>query len=210
MTAVTDVSGLPPPRQRRSREVMERVLEAAQALLVDDGLEGLTIAGVAERAGTSVGGVYRRFRDKDHLLAAVKTRLLEELEDTLETRLSHGNLSLRTAVLVFADAMAQTFGIKYGRVFAELFRGHNPELDELGRRATLNLLACFERAVASHRGEVLRADADAALATVSSTIISACIHRGVGGGIVSQGVSWPEYASRLGDMCYAYLTTPGP
>jgi AcrR family transcriptional regulator len=210
MTAVTDVSGLPPPRQRRSREVMERVLEAAQALLVEDGLEGLTIAGVAERAGTSVGGVYRRFRDKDHLLAAVKTRLLEELEDTLETRLSQGNLSLRTAVLVFTDAMAQTFGIKYGRVFAELFRGHNPELDELGRRATLNLLACFERAVASHRGEVLRADADAALSTVSSTIISACIHRGVGLGIVSQGVSWPEYASRLGDMCYAYLTTPGP
>jgi hypothetical protein len=105
---------------------------------------------------------------------------------------------------------AATFGIKYGRVFAELFRGHNPELDELGRRATLNLLACFERAVASHRGEVLRTDADAALATVSSTIISACIHRGVGLGIVSQGVSWPEYASRFGDMCYAYLTTPGP
>jgi AcrR family transcriptional regulator len=210
MTAVSDVSGLPPPRQQRSREVMERVLEAAEAILIEDGLEELTIAAVAERAGTSVGGVYRRFRDKDHLLAAVKTQLLKELEDDLETRLSHGNLSLRTAVLVFSDAIAQAFGIKYGRVFAELLRGHNAELDELGKRATLNLLACFERGVASHRGEVLRADADAALATVSSTIISACIHRGVGAEIMSQGVSWPEYANRLGDMCIAYLTTPGP
>lgn len=45
---------------------------------------------------------------------------------------------------------------------------------------------------------------------MSSTIISACIHRGVAGEIVSQGVSWPEYATRLSDMCYAYLTIPGP
>ncbi|GAA4600645.1 hypothetical protein GCM10023195_00590 [Actinoallomurus liliacearum] len=37
----------------------------------------MTITGVAERAGVSVGTIYRRFEDKDQLVAALTEPMLE-------------------------------------------------------------------------------------------------------------------------------------
>jgi AcrR family transcriptional regulator len=66
-----------PVKQTRSRETVARLLDAAEALLVDGGLEAATVPRIAERAGLSVGVVYRRFPDKDALLRAVYERFFE-------------------------------------------------------------------------------------------------------------------------------------
>jgi len=68
---------LPPPRQARSWRTQQRILEAGTALLEEGGTEALTIAAVASRAGASVGGVYRRFGDKDRLIAALQREMIE-------------------------------------------------------------------------------------------------------------------------------------
>ncbi|MEJ7811961.1 MAG: TetR/AcrR family transcriptional regulator [Gemmatimonadaceae bacterium] len=63
-----------PTKQARSRETLDRLLEAAEAVLAEEGLDAATVPGIAGRAGLSVGVVYRRFPDKDALMRAVYER----------------------------------------------------------------------------------------------------------------------------------------
>lgn len=66
-----------PPRQTRSRESLRRMLDAAEVVLAKHGLEGATLPRIAAKAGIAPTNVYRRFRDKDALMAAVFQRLTE-------------------------------------------------------------------------------------------------------------------------------------
>jgi AcrR family transcriptional regulator len=58
------------PKQKRSREHVERMLEATALVIEDAGIDGLTMTAVAERSGVSVATVYRYFADRDELAAA--------------------------------------------------------------------------------------------------------------------------------------------
>ncbi|HEY2050130.1 MAG TPA: helix-turn-helix domain-containing protein [Caulobacteraceae bacterium] len=58
------------PRQARSRATWEVIVEAAAQVLERRGLAGFNTNAVAERAGVSVGSVYRYFSDKHAILAA--------------------------------------------------------------------------------------------------------------------------------------------
>lgn len=89
------------PCQQRSRDSLERILRAAEALVRSKGYEALTIAEVVRRSRTSVGTVYARFPDKDALLHAlherVVTRELEGFKKELD-RVDWGEMSLAEAV----------------------------------------------------------------------------------------------------------------
>lgn len=74
----------PPPRQARSRQSLQRMLEAAEAVLAKHGLEGATLPRIARRAGISPALVYRRFKDKDALMRAVFQRLTERSSTATE------------------------------------------------------------------------------------------------------------------------------
>ena len=65
------------PVQARSRESFRRMLDAAEVVLAKYGLEGAILPRIAGQARTSVANVYRRFRDKDALMAAVFQRARE-------------------------------------------------------------------------------------------------------------------------------------
>jgi AcrR family transcriptional regulator len=66
----------PPVRmkQRRSIGTLDRLLDAAEDVIREEGLAGLTITQVVKRAHSSVGAFYRRFTDRDALLYAVQKR----------------------------------------------------------------------------------------------------------------------------------------
>ena len=66
-----------PPRQARSRETLRRLLDAAEAVLVRYGPAGTTLPRIAKQAGVAPASVYRRFRDKEALMAAVFRRFTE-------------------------------------------------------------------------------------------------------------------------------------
>lgn len=68
------------PQQDRSSSSTERMLDATLELLGEGGLSAVTVAAVAERAGTSNGSLYHRFRGRSGLLLAAQDRALGWIE----------------------------------------------------------------------------------------------------------------------------------
>lgn len=65
-----------PAKQERSVQTLNRLLDAAEHVLEEDGLEAATVPAIAKRAGVSVGVVYRRFKNKEALIRGVYERFL--------------------------------------------------------------------------------------------------------------------------------------
>lgn len=62
------------PVQARSRAKVDALLDAADAVFLEMGFPAATTNHVAARAGSSIGGLYRFFPDKDALLLALAER----------------------------------------------------------------------------------------------------------------------------------------
>ena len=82
-----DLQWVRPPRQARSQDTLERILDAAEALVAEKGFEDSTVAEVVRRADSSVGSFYTRFHDKDGLLYALYERYLEQATATADQAL---------------------------------------------------------------------------------------------------------------------------
>lgn len=66
-----------PPRQTRSQLSLERILDAAEAVIAEVGYERATIGEIVRRGKSSVGVFYARFHDKESLLAKLHERFCE-------------------------------------------------------------------------------------------------------------------------------------
>jgi AcrR family transcriptional regulator len=75
------------PRQKRSRESLERLLGAAEEQIRLNGIEALTINGVVNSVGLSVGAFYARFPDKTALVHAVQDRFHSRLEPRIREQM---------------------------------------------------------------------------------------------------------------------------
>jgi AcrR family transcriptional regulator len=83
----TPLHWIKPPRQARTQESLERVLDAAEAQLADKRFEDIHVTEIASRADTSVAAFYRRFKDKEALLHALHERVCEEAFATADDAL---------------------------------------------------------------------------------------------------------------------------
>lgn len=100
---------LPPAQQARSRLTQQRILEAGTALLEEGGTEALTIAAVASRAGVSVGSVYRRFGDKDRLLAALQRDMIDQFRADIVHRFAPLRTDPTALVASAVTGLAETY-----------------------------------------------------------------------------------------------------
>jgi AcrR family transcriptional regulator len=71
----------------RSQETLDRILDAAEALVTQKGFEDTPVSEIAQRAGSSVGAFYARFQDKDALLHALYERYYEQAIATADAAL---------------------------------------------------------------------------------------------------------------------------
>ncbi len=62
------------PKQKRSRERVEAILNAASELFAEVGYESATIIEIAARSNTSVGSMYQFFANKEAILFAIVER----------------------------------------------------------------------------------------------------------------------------------------
>jgi len=118
-TASASVRGRP-----RSATAERAILDATLALLAETGVSGLTIEGVAARAGVSKGTVYRRWYSKLLLIVDAVTTLPEiRIPDTGTLQ---GDLRLMMCDLVMA-LRSSPLGAVLPQLTTE--RGRDPELD---------------------------------------------------------------------------------
>ena len=83
------------------------LLDAAMVLVRAEGLDGLTMPGLARAADVAVGGLYRYFESKETLILALQVRAAETFVEFLEGRLAGPPLgrvrSIATSWPAFAD-----------------------------------------------------------------------------------------------------------
>lgn len=68
------------PSQERSRDRVERILDATATLLIDTAADKITTAAIAETAGVPIGSVYQYFPNKLAILAELARRVMEEVD----------------------------------------------------------------------------------------------------------------------------------
>ena len=72
------------PKQQRSRQTVEAVLEAVQRVLKRHGVESITTNRIAEAAGVSIGSLYQYFPDKQAIFTALYDRHVDEVRHLIE------------------------------------------------------------------------------------------------------------------------------
>jgi len=110
------------PQQDRSRAKVDAILDTADAIIADRGLDALTTTIVAERAGVAVGTLYQYFDGIpaiiDALVARHAERFAEFLEATLATRSFRRKRDAANAAL---DALIEYY--RRDATFGALWRG---------------------------------------------------------------------------------------
>ncbi|MFI8004324.1 TetR/AcrR family transcriptional regulator [Streptomyces sp. NPDC086010] len=195
------------PRQARSAATLARVLRAAEDIASSAGLEEMTVAAVAERAGVAVGSVYRRFEGKEQLVAALTERMLEQREEYVAGQLRAAEPSLQGVVDTYAHALLQSFADNSG-LFPELLRARGAGALDRGARTITELHRLLLEAAAPHAAGIRRSDPETALDTVARAVLGACFHNSLRPDPATDAAARRRYADELGDMAIAYLLTP--
>lgn len=109
------------PIQARSTARLEALLDAAAGIVDEIGFERLTTAMVAERAGASIGTVYRYFPDRIALLQSLASRNLERIlarvtEEVVDSRHEDWRSALDAALSTLIDAYRTEPGFRGLRV----------------------------------------------------------------------------------------------
>jgi AcrR family transcriptional regulator len=71
------------PRRRDPNGTREAILEAARAVLAQDGKEGLSVAQVAQRAGVNRGTAYQHFQTREQLIEATAAWVSQKLNESV-------------------------------------------------------------------------------------------------------------------------------
>ena len=200
-----------PPKQRRSREAWNRVLDAGVAILEDGGYDAFTIAAVCERAAVAPPAIYARTPSKDALFLAVY---------------EHGMSRLRAEQDVFADAerwaglapadlvrtaVAEMVGIslRHQRILRAvvLISAAHPEVQRRGSRYSQELGEGFVRVVLRVADDITHPDPEAAVRACFGTVFAASIIRvAYGAGFATAApVDDDAFVADLGETAARYL-----
>jgi AcrR family transcriptional regulator len=85
---MTELVATPLRGRPRSSEADLAILQATVGLLLEEGYDGLTMAGVAHRAGVSTATLYRRYQSKEDLVVGSISAMKEEVETESTGRLA--------------------------------------------------------------------------------------------------------------------------
>lgn len=128
------------PKQDRSKETVQAVLEATLQILVRDGYKTLTTTRVAERAGVSVGTLYQYFPDKRSLVTALCVQYFDLLGSSLlEASQRAATLPLEPGVRAIVMALIQVKRDNLALSLAVREPMNEPEGRAIGRDMTAKI-----------------------------------------------------------------------
>jgi len=76
------------PRQHRSRQTVDAVLDAVTIVLKRHGPDAVTTNRITETAGVSIGSLYQYFPDKQAIYSALHERHVDEVHQVIERALA--------------------------------------------------------------------------------------------------------------------------
>jgi AcrR family transcriptional regulator len=123
------------PRQERSAQMNEIILEAATRILRKHGAASFTTNKVAEKAGISVGSLYQYYPNKEALLFRLHEREAETTWQSLQTILADDTRTQRQrisqAIHHFFVTEAEEAELRAGLKFAAVFFHESKEFHAL-------------------------------------------------------------------------------
>ena len=132
------------PQQARSRRTMERIVNAALAIVAERGVEEATVQDIVRRARSSVGSFYSRFSGKDELMTYLQERVWDDALNRWTELLGDRDppTDLRAGVgQVVASLMADREGDQLRRrAFGATTKGVSVESVQRFRAGVLNLV----------------------------------------------------------------------
>lgn len=200
------------PLQERSQKTRDRLIEALESLLREGTFEQATVADIAERAGVSVGAVYRRFRNKDAFIPVLFDLYFQRLAEAGEERPELDSAPDLREALRIQVRTAWAFIQDEGHILraVQLYSRRHPELagdewDALrasARDGTRRLLEAY-------RDEVVHDDLDYAAQMVAYLLNTCLLERGLHPTLgVSAGmtVSEGDFLDGVADFAWKWLT----
>lgn len=205
-----------PPRQRRSREAWQRVLDAGTALVEEGGSEAFTIAAVCERAGVAPRFLYARADTKDALFLAVYEHGLAKVradQDALRDRSRWHDMALDEIV---GQVVARVAGIFLAhRAFLRaivLVSGLHEEINRRGAHYAQELGDEFCAVLLCARAQIDHPDPDTAVRLAFNAVFSSLVVRvAYGPAFASPALDDDTLVEELATMVRRYLAAPaGP
>ena len=149
------------PRQVRSQERVNQILDVAEQMFISEGYDATTTNAIAARAKVSIGSLYQFFPDKMAILQALTMRYMELLHlqftelNTAET----ASLPLSTFVDQMIDATDRFFidHPGYHAIFMQV-QGTMPELEAIETVADAQLIQDLVTFLSQHYSDLDHAD----------------------------------------------------
>ncbi|GAA4381924.1 TetR/AcrR family transcriptional regulator [Agromyces bauzanensis] len=136
------------PTQRRSTQRLDALLDAAAGIVDETGFERLTTQMVAERAGASIGTVYRYFPDRVAVVHALRERSIRRYRERVADEMERTEVTAWWDVVdVALDACAAFYRDEPGFTVVHAGRGKTAEGDvepEFAHRMARLIEAEFE------------------------------------------------------------------
>jgi AcrR family transcriptional regulator len=163
------------PKQRRSRETVDEILEAVIRLLKRGGSSAITTNRIAEIAGVSIGSVYQYFPDKRAIFVALHQRHVQSIDRMIQsTIMEHAASSLKDLLRALVEGMVdahQSDPELYGLLFAEV-----PHHADGTQEFAVRLHGAFRLAIAARAHEIkMRRDLDK-VAFIVTNMVDALSH----------------------------------
>jgi AcrR family transcriptional regulator len=198
-----------PAKQVRSQRNLERIVNAAETVLSRDGWEVFTMKAVADEAGASIGGIYRRFANKEQLLRAIKDNVLTRADAMHKNIAAHKAKTLCDAVRHYAvhriEALTSYSDILKKILDAQAQNDH--VMHNRGRQSVQLGLRTFRSTVAPFRSEVGHRDPELAI-EMAFYVFNASVLRKVQSypsDTVFDHLDWKVMAEELTKVVLLYL-----
>ncbi len=194
------------PRQQRSQQTVETILQATARVLAQHGYAGTNTNLIAETAGVSVGSLYQYFPNKNALIAALHDRHDNQMLDVIDQALL-GNpaatLRERVAAIVGASLHAHLLEPALHRVLEREFPLFDPPRDH--SRADQDIHRRMRHLLELHRAEIAQQDRELAtyvvLRIIESLVHAAALEP-------PAGFSPAQLEQAVVDAVMGYLGTP--
>lgn len=199
------------PQQGRSRASYERMLTAAEKLMVKRGNDDFTLTEVAKAGKVSIGSIYLRFDSKDDLIRAVHGRVLAQIgddQDVMMQTIGEKATSLDEFALLFVESYAELLK-RYSPVLRPImFRAiYDESISSLGRSSAEKLTQEAESQMLRYSAQFGRPDHARLVGNVFRMIyytLARFLGLGSSPEAANQG-NWEELKDDLAIMCAAFL-----